>query len=451
VIQKLRDRYDVLIEDGAIVACIQTGSLRHARAGEPVVGDEVVLETTDEAGPGRIVEIRPRRNRIARRAAGPRPVEQVIASNLDRIVPVFAAAQPKPRWLLLDRYLVEAEAAGITPLVCIAKRDLADDGTALDRDLEPYRSAGYRIVLTSAESGEGMDELRDELTGRVSILVGKSGVGKSTLIQKLLAGREGADVDGPTAASLRTAPISRSTGKGCHTTTDVRMLRLGGGGGIIDTPGMREFSLWDIPGEEIARHFPEIRPFLGMCRFGAGCTHAHEPGCAVKEGVRDGRIDPRRYRSYLRLIGAPDPGEEMYKHSADNERRGLAGEAERAFACAHCGAGIEGNAPGTAHRNHCPACLWSLHVDQRPGDRAAGCGGAMEPIAVSVRPDGEWTLVHRCRECGVIKANRIAGDDNALLLMSVAARPLARPPFPLDRAPAGGPVLSYDVGNGGTG
>ena len=106
---------------------------------------------------------------------------------------------------------------------------------------------------------------------------------------------------------------------------------------------------------------------------------------------------------------------------------------ETGFTCAHCGRDVIAEVPGTKHRNHCPWCLWSLHLDDRPGDRAAYCGGDMEPVAVEVRKDGEWALVHRCRACGVLGANRIAGDDNAMVLMSLAVRPLARPAFPLDR------------------
>lgn len=107
--------------------------------------------------------------------------------------------------------------------------------------------------------------------------------------------------------------------------------------------------------------------------------------------------------------------------------------AESGFGCRHCGREVQADAPGTKHRNHCPHCLWSLHLDDRPGDRAAYCGGEMEPIAISVRKGGEWALVHRCRDCGALRTNRIAGDDNALVLVSLAVRPLAQPAFPLDR------------------
>ena len=110
-----------------------------------------------------------------------------------------------------------------------------------------------------------------------------------------------------------------------------------------------------------------------------------------------------------------------------------AGESSSAFLCAHCGAAVPGSAPGTIHRNHCPRCLWSLHVDLTTGDRRSACRGPMEPIAIGIRPDGEWSLVHRCARCGLVRLNRIAGDDNEVLLVSMALRPLARPPFPLDR------------------
>lgn len=108
------------------------------------------------------------------------------------------------------------------------------------------------------------------------------------------------------------------------------------------------------------------------------------------------------------------------------------------FVCTHCSRPVAREAPGTAHRNHCPRCLWSVHLDTQPGDRAARCGGLMEPVAVSVRPGGEWVLIHRCRRCGALRGNRIAGDDNELVLLSLAVRPLAQPPFPLDRLPCSG-------------
>ncbi len=416
VTQRLKDRFQVQVKESER-SCSLKGDLR--RPGEEIlaVGDWVEVRPL-EADSGLIVRVLPRKNRFARRAAGPKPIEQVIAANLDLAVIVFAAAAPKPRWTMLDRYLVESHAAGIPPLICITKLDLVDR-RAIEDELDPYRSAGYPVVFTSAETGEGIEEIRERLAGKISLLAGKSGVGKSSLINALLGSQ-----------MIRVAEVSRQTGKGRHTTTECRIQWLPGGGGLVDTPGAREFGLWEIAVEEIAGHFPDMREWLGSCRFGAGCTHSHEPDCGVKIAVREGRIDPRRYRSYLRLIGASEDESEL-KHCAKNERN--RDTVEPAFRCIRCDLTVSADAPGTDHRNHCPTCLWSRHLDMRPGDRAAACGGGMEPIAVAARRGGEWGLIHRCKECGAVRVNRIAGDDNAALLVSLAARPLATPPFPLDR------------------
>ncbi|MDM7916320.1 MAG: ribosome small subunit-dependent GTPase A, partial [Candidatus Eisenbacteria bacterium] len=308
---------EVLTADGeSKLSCLCTGA-----AGEEIaVGDLVAVER-DGAASGIIRSVEPRTNHLSRRAAGPRPVEQRIAANLDWGVAVFAAAEPKPHWGMLDRYLVQMETQSIPPLLCVTKSDLAAGVRSLEADLEPYRAAGLPVLLCSCETGEGIGELAALLRGRVSVLVGKSGVGKSTLIQKLT---------GLTGESLRTAEVSRRTGKGKHTTSEIRMLPLPDGGFVIDTPGAREFALWDVPREEIARGFPEMRSLLGTCRFGGGCTHSHEPDCAVKQAVREGEIDARRYRSYLRLIGRDGDAElPAGKHGADDERRAARGPAGR--------------------------------------------------------------------------------------------------------------------------
>lgn len=256
---------------------------------DPVaIGDEVCfVESPPDSG--MILEVLPRRNKLVRRASGGRNVEQVIVANVDQVVPVFAAAQPPPTWGLLDRYLAASEAMAIPPLICITKADLADWEELAD-ELATYQRIGYRVICTSVVSGEGIEELRAALRGRTSVLVGKSGVGKTSLLNALEPG-----------LGLRVGEISESTGKGQHTTTRLEMFPLASGGRVVDTPGIREFGLWEVDTENLEELFPEMRPYLGKCRFGMSCVHDQEPGCAIKAAVESGEISERRYLSYLRL------------------------------------------------------------------------------------------------------------------------------------------------------
>lgn len=266
---------------------------------DPVaIGDKVCLVDAQD-GTGMIVEVLPRRSQLARRTAAPMPgahtFEQTIAANIDQVVAVFAAACPAPKWNMLDRYLVSAESLELPAVVCLTKIDLAqDDNGVLDAELyhevEEYRQIGYPVILTSARSGAGMFDLQQALQGYTSVLVGKSGVGKTSLLNALQPG-----------LGLRVGEVSHKNGKGRHTTSHLEMFPLEFGGAIIDTPGVREFGLWDIDPQELALCFPEIRPYVGTCRFGLDCEHDEEPGCAVRKAVMAGKISPRRYQSYLRL------------------------------------------------------------------------------------------------------------------------------------------------------
>jgi ribosome biogenesis GTPase / thiamine phosphate phosphatase len=241
----------------------------------------------------------PRRNKLARRSAVPmpsaRPFEQVIVANVEQVVPVFAAAKPVPKWHLLDRYLVSAESAGLDALICITKVDLVQDETGrlneeIETAAETYRNIGYRVILASSVTGQGLPELKQALQERVSVLLGKSGVGKTSLLNALQPG-----------LGLRVNEVSRVTGKGKHTTTHLEMFPLEFGGAIVDTPGIREFGLWDVDEEDLAHFFPEMRPYLGSCRFGLDCSHNEEPGCSIRKAVSAGKISPFRYQSYMRL------------------------------------------------------------------------------------------------------------------------------------------------------
>lgn len=264
---------------------------------DPVaIGDQVQVTLAGD-GTGMIVEVLPRQNYIARASAKPMPgahaFEQVIAANLDQVIPVFAAANPEPKWHLLDRYLVTAESYQLRSQIIITKCDLIW-GQPAERDLmtvvERYLQIGYPVTLTSAKEKKGLDKLRGVLLECRSVLVGKSGVGKTTLLNALEPG-----------LGLRIQAVNQTTGKGRHTTTYFEMFPLPFGGDVIDTPGVREFGVWGLEPEDIAFYFPEMAPLIGQCKFGMSCRHEEEPGCAIRQAVMDGRISPYRYQSYLQL------------------------------------------------------------------------------------------------------------------------------------------------------
>jgi ribosome biogenesis GTPase len=260
---------------------------------DPVaIGDRVrYVEAGD--GHGMIIEILPRDSKLSRPAPvpGQRVFEQVIVSNADLILPVFSVANPTPKWGLLDRYLISAEAAELSSLIVINKLDLAWKNPGFDEEIEIYRRIGYQVILVSAATGEGIEELKQALQGKQSVMVGKSGVGKTSLLNAIQPG-----------LGLRVKAVSQGElGKGRHTTTHSEMFELEFGGALVDTPGIREFGLWDIPPEELAYLFPEMAEYVGQCKFGLSCRHDQEPGCAIRKAVVLETISPYRYQSYMNL------------------------------------------------------------------------------------------------------------------------------------------------------
>lgn len=263
------------------------------------VGDQVRFIDAQD-GSGLIIEVLPRLSRLTRRTAvpmpGAHPFEQVIVANVDQVVPVFAAASPSPKWSLLDRYLVSAESLNLPSLIVINKADLAQAGSGELEDeiqaaVDLYRAIGYPLILTSTHTGLGLEELKQALVGKVSVLVGKSGVGKTSLLNAIQPD-----------LGLRVNAVSQATGKGRHTTTHLEMFALEyGAGAIVDTPGVREFGPWDLSDDDLALFFPEMRALVGQCKFALDCTHNEEPGCAIRQAVMAGKIHPWRYRSLLRL------------------------------------------------------------------------------------------------------------------------------------------------------
>ncbi|HEX5972548.1 MAG TPA: ribosome small subunit-dependent GTPase A [Gemmatimonadaceae bacterium] len=255
------------------------------------IGDRVVLEQDESSSAWTIAGILPRRSKLARRAPGGGFGERVVAANVDQVVVVFAAANPEPHPRMLDRFLVIAEANELAARIVINKVELVGGAAAARARWGEYERAGYPVHYTSAKHGEGLDALHDALAGKVSVLTGPSGVGKSSLMNAMFPGLD-----------LRVGEISESVNKGRHTTVGGYLHPLPGpeGGYVADTPGLREVGMWGLPPESLDRCFPELRPFLDACRFG-DCTHRVEPECGVREALARGEVSAERYDSYLRL------------------------------------------------------------------------------------------------------------------------------------------------------
>jgi ribosome biogenesis GTPase len=239
-----------------------------------------------------IEEILPRESKLSRLRPGPgqTPFEHVIVANPDQAVFIFSVREPSPHLRMLDRLLVIAENNDLPAILCVNKVDLLDDEGQAHRLFGVYEEIGYPVLYTSARTGQGVEALRQRLRGKLSVLSGPSGVGKSSLLNAIQP-----------ELGLDTREISDATGKGRHATVGARLWPLDGGGYVADTPGLREAGFFDIEAEDLAWHFVEMRPHLSDCRF-SSCTHTHEPDCAVKAAVEAGAISEIRYDSYCRLL-----------------------------------------------------------------------------------------------------------------------------------------------------
>jgi ribosome biogenesis GTPase / thiamine phosphate phosphatase len=293
--------YTVLTDDGDLVEARLRGRVKRERQSSDlaVIGDRVELERVPD-GTGAILGVEPRRSRFSRRQPGPRGTwrEDVMVANPDLVAVVFACDRPPPNPRLIDRFLVVAEYSEVPVALVANKVDLVGEEAALER-FGPYERIGYDVVYAAAKAGIGIGELRGRLGGRLSIVTGPSGVGKSTLLNAIQPGLR-----------LATGEVSGAEeGKGKHTTTHAELHPLAGadGGYVADTPGIRELGLWEIPPSELAWCFPEMRPCLGACAFN-DCSHLHEPRCAVRAAVAAGAVTEDRYDSYRRLATGDQPG-----------------------------------------------------------------------------------------------------------------------------------------------
>jgi ribosome biogenesis GTPase len=264
------------------------------------LGDRVVIAQLDlpEGESGQVdavvVDLLDRHSLIARRAPGPKGVwlQDVVVANIDLLVCVMASAEPAPNFRLLDRFLAVAAIDGIDALIVLGKVDLGiSQGAALA--LADYERIGYPVLRVSTRTGEGLEALRQRLGGRISAVVGPSGVGKSSLINALEPGH-----------AQRVGAISEVLGKGRHTTRVGELLALSGGGKVADTPGLREMGVWRMDPGELEWAFLEFRPYLNQCRY-SDCSHDHEPGCAVRAAVEAGAVSAERHDSYVRMLTDP--------------------------------------------------------------------------------------------------------------------------------------------------
>ena len=301
VIRNTGSWYTVKTDDGGqLIDCKIKGNfrLKGIRSTNPVaVGDHVTLVPNNE-GTAFITEIADRRNYIIRKASNLSKQSHIIAANVDQAMLVVTVNYPQTSTTFIDRFLASAEAYRIPVVLIFNKVDILDDDELryLDMMINLYETVGYECRSISAERGDGVETVMQLLEGKVTVLSGHSGVGKSTPINRLLPD-----------ANLRTAEISDAHNTGMHTTTFSEMLPLPSGGYIIDTPGIKGFGTFNIEPEELSGYFKEIFRFSRDCRF-SNCTHTHEPGCAVLKAVEDHYIAVSRYQSYLSMLDDKEEG-----------------------------------------------------------------------------------------------------------------------------------------------
>lgn len=281
----------LVCRDGQEWVCTLRGKFR--RDSRPVVGDLVDFEIHEE-GSGVITAIHPRRTSLVRRIAdrgraGKALGAQVLAANVDQLVIVAAVREPPFRPGLVERFLVAAAMAGIDPVICLNKADLAEPGEMAEL-AEDYLALKIPVFQTSVLQPETLQPLREALGNGNSVLVGHSGVGKTSLLNAMVG-------EQMSVGSV----ADRSKGQGRHTTSTARLIALAGGGFVIDSPGVREFGLHGVAQADLARHYPDFVPYLGQCGF-SDCLHRGEPGCAVLEAVEEGALSVTRYESYLTLL-----------------------------------------------------------------------------------------------------------------------------------------------------
>jgi ribosome biogenesis GTPase len=286
-----RGKHCEVVTPGGRLSCVVRGLIKKEKlaAVDPVAVGDWVEVTPESPATGVIESIEPRVTKFSRPAPGRPNVEQVIVSNATHLIICQSARQPLIKSTSIDRYLVAAELGGLEPVLCINKMDL-DRKNRADRVGQDYRRLGLPVLQTTAIRCEGTRELEDMLHDRISVMVGPSGVGKSTILNCIEPG-----------LGLRVQEVSKKWSKGKHTTSGVELFELARGGWIADTPGLRELGLWGVDEADLAGYFHEFDRFSAECRY-PRCTHSHEPECSVVAAVGRGEVSRDRYDSYLRIL-----------------------------------------------------------------------------------------------------------------------------------------------------
>lgn len=427
-----RERFEIICEKGTGLAHLKSGVYYVGNEEYPTTGDFVLLDW-QEGGESRIVKTLSRRTYFSRLdPSSSGHGEQAVAANFDYVF-IIQSLDRDFNLRRLERYLTLAWQSGAVPAVILTKADRVEDYLTQLRAAEKL-AVGVGVFAVSVVTGYGLDQLADYLKqGKTIVFLGSSGVGKSSLINAL-AGEE----------VMATGGIREKDGRGRHTTSHRQLIMLKSGVMVIDTPGMREIGMWDVS-SGLEQSFTDVEEYFGHCKF-SDCRHQGEPGCAVMNAIRSGELSRERWESYLRLnaearftgnkVGYLREKQQWSKDIAKLQKQMNKTDYRHtpcmeSFTCKVCGTSAAPDNAGSHHRNHCPKCLSSVHVDNQPGDRASLCKGIMDPIGVWVRKNGEWAIIHRCRSCSTFSSNRVAADDNPTLLMSIAMKPLAEPPFPL--------------------
>ena len=287
IVKGIAGIYYVHVVEFGIYECKAKGIFRKEKQ-KPLVGDDVEIDIiSEEEKTGNIVEILPRKNELIRPAV----------ANVDQALVVFAITKPKPHFNLLDRFLVMMESKELPVILCFNKQDIAEE-SEIEELRSIYEGCGYPVIFTSAREEENIDQVLEALKGKTTAVAGPSGVGKSSLINRLQSG-----------IRMETGAISSKIDRGKHTTRHSELIAINEDSYIMDTPGFSSLYTNDFEKEELKYYFPEFTPYEGTCRYN-GCDHVHEPGCAVKEALEQGKIHEVRYQNYL----------EMYKELKEKRR-----------------------------------------------------------------------------------------------------------------------------------